>query len=283
MIAARPVLRPAGPEGDDAPDTPPGFFCEPLPDGRLSVPARLAGRADDARTVHDWLLHRVEPGRHPCVAARASFNTNGYRFGLYAPLGTPEATAGLAADLERFALGRPAADGARGEAAADRSDFASFIAVFDAPGSPVAPPPAAPGEDPELAFERGLWAQLRALHEADGEAWDPATSPDPTHKDFSFSFAGRSFYLIGMHPGASRPARRFPRPAIVFNLHAQFERLRELGKYEKMRDVIRARDTKQTGSVNPMVEDFGRRSEAVQYSGRVADAAWRCPFHAKTD
>ena len=219
------------------------------------------------------------------MAARASFNSGSYRFGLYGPIGSAAATRDLAADLERFALG----DGEDGEddgPAADASDYASFIAVFDAPGSAGdggAEIPAGPSEDPELSFERRLWTQLQRLHEADSRAWDPATSPDPAAKEFSFSFAGRSFYVIGMHPGASRPARRFPVPAVVFNLHAQFEALRESGRYEKMRDVIRDRDTKQAGSMNPMMADFGNRSEAVQYSGRHVEGAWKCPFHANAD
>ena len=45
-----------------------------------------------------------------------------------------------------------------------------------------------------------------------------------------------------------------------------------------MRDVIRARDERQTGSMNPMLADFGKRSEAIQYSGRAAGADWKCPF-----
>ncbi|MFH5806897.1 guanitoxin biosynthesis heme-dependent pre-guanitoxin N-hydroxylase GntA, partial [Alienimonas sp. DA493] len=250
---------------DAAPD-PPGFFCTPDGNGGAIVPRGRERRRADAERAHRWLLERVEPDRHPCVAARSAFNSDSYRFGLYPALASDAATAGVAADLERFALGVGEPDGA---AAADASDFATFIAVFDAPL------PAAADESREETFERLLWAQLQALHEADERSWDPATSPNPSHKDFSFSFAGRSFYIIGMHPDASRPARRFPRPALVFNLHAQFERLRATGSYEKMRDLIRERDTQQTGGMNPMLADFGQRSEAVQYSGRAVDGPWK--------
>ena len=262
------------PFGADTPDVdpaPPGFFCAPDDDGGLIIPPHRADRRATAERVHRWLLHRVEPDRHPCVAARSAFNSDSYRFGVYSALGSPEATAGLAADLERFALG---VGEANGEPAADLSDYATFVAVFDAPL------PRSRNDDAEVAFERALWEQLQALHDVDARGWDPRTSPDASHKDFSFSFAGRSFYIIGMHPDASRPARRFPRPALVFNLHAQFERLRETGSYEKMRDLIRERDTQQTGDMNPMLADFGKRSEAVQYSGRAVAGAWRCPFHA---
>ncbi len=249
----------------------PGFFCEPDSDGVVRLPKAREAQRVKAERVHRWLLDRVEPDRHPCVAARSAFNSGSYRFGVYDALGSERATAGLAADLKRFATGAGEADG---EAAADESDFATFIAVFEDPLEPVE------DESPEVTFEGRLWDQLQALHEVDGADWDPATSSDPDHQKFSFSFAGRSFYIIGMHPDASRPARRFPRPALVFNLHAQFERLRETGSYEKMRDVIRDRDTQQTGGMNPMLADFGKRSEAVQYSGRAVEGAWKCPFHA---
>lgn len=256
--------------GHAPPSDAPGFFCAPDGAGGVIVPPHRERRRAEAERAHGWLLERVEPDRHPCVAARSAFNSESYRFGLYPALASADATAGLAADLERFARGVGEADGT---AAADASDFATFVAIFDAPL------PAVADEAAEITFERELWTQLQALHEADAHGWDPATSPDPTHKDFSFSFAGRSFYIIGMHPDASRPARRFPRPALVFNLHAQFERLRETGSYEKMRDLIRERDTEQTGGMNPMLADFGKRSEAVQYSGRAVAGAWQCPFH----
>ena len=276
-FARKPSARKDVARKDIAEPSPPGFYCAPDGAGGLRLPPHREPRRADAERVHRWLLERVEPNRHPCVAARAAFNGESYRFGVYPALGTPAATAGLAADLEHFALGTGAlgAEDEHGEPAADASDFATFVAVFDAPLR------AAEGEDAEATFERRLWAQLQALHDVDPHGWDPATSPDPADKDFSFSFAGRSFYIIGMHPDAGRPARRFPRPALVFNLHAQFERLRASGNYEKMRDVIRARDERQTGSVNPMMADFGRRSEAVQYSGRAVEGAWECPFHAK--
>lgn len=256
---------------------PPGFFCEPRADGSLALPPHREARRGEADRVHALLRARVDPAQHPCVAARSAWNTGSYRFGLYAPLATPAATAGLAADLERFALGVGEEDG---EAAADASDFATFVAVFDGPADPG--PSAGDPRGAEERFERRLWAQLQALHEADGRGWDPDVSADPGDAAFSFSFAGRSFYLIGMHPHASRPARRLARPAVAFNLHAQFERLRGRGAYRKMRDLIRDRDRQQTGSVNPMLADFGDRSEAAQYSGRAVGADWACPFHAKS-
>jgi len=192
---------------------------------------------------------------YPCVMAKSALRRGAVSLHTYSALGAASADA-LAADLAEFARGPEPERGVR-----------SFVAVFggEAPAS-------------ERAFERALWGLLSALHARDGAAWDPAVSADPAHPEFSFSFAGRAFYVVGMHPRASRPARRLGRPAVVFNPHEQFERLRREGRYEKVRDLIRDRDRTLAGSVNPMLDDFGVRSEARQYAGRAVGPGWRCPF-----
>jgi FPC/CPF motif-containing protein YcgG len=152
----------------------------------------------------------------------------------------------------------------------DDSGFRSFIAAF-----PETPPLN------EEQFEKALWNRLNSLHERDDADWDESVSADPDDKNFSFSLCGKAFYIVGMHPGASRPARRLPYPALVFNLHEQFERLRADGRYHTMRQIIRRRDTALAGSINPMLLDFGTRSEAIQYSGRNIEGVWTCPFHKK--
>jgi FPC/CPF motif-containing protein YcgG len=83
---------------------------------------------------------------------------------------------------------------------------------------------------------------------------------------------------VGLHPGASRPARRFAKPALVFNTHDQFNRLRASGAYEKMRQIIIDRDVALAGSSNPMLSRHGDTSEARQYSGRAVTEDWKCPF-----
>jgi len=85
--------------------------------------------------------------------------------------------------------------------------------------------------------------------------------------------------VVGLHPRASRRARRFAAPALVFNLHDQFERLRADGRYETLRRTILARDLAFSGSLNPMLARFGEVSEARQYSGRAVEPGWSCPFH----
>jgi FPC/CPF motif-containing protein YcgG len=141
--------------------------------------------------------------------------------------------------------------------------FQSFAVVFEGPGALD-----------EEGFERHLWERVQSL--SDKDAWlghpvDERVASEPDSPHFSLSFAGEAFFVVGLHPHASRPARRFSSPALVFNLHAQFEELREAGRYEKLRSSILQRDEALAGSVNPMLARHGEVSEARQYSGRVVD------------
>jgi FPC/CPF motif-containing protein YcgG len=149
--------------------------------------------------------------------------------------------------------------------------FQSFVVLFEGPRCLT-----------EKEFEKHLWCRLQSLTDKDewhGQRPDGAVSADPTDSHFSLSFGGESFFVIGLHPGSSRPARRFCVPAIVFNLHDQFEQLRSTGLYDKLRSSILERDKALAGSVNPMLQVHGEGSEARQYSGRVVEDDWRCPFH----
>ena len=132
----------------------------------------------------------------------------------------------------------------------------------------------------ELDFERRLWRHLQGMHRCDrlDFEWAPGVSSDPQSPDFSFSIAGRAFFVVGLHPRASRLARRAPMPSIAFNFHSQFEQLRASGKFDKMQRVIRARDIALQGHTNPVLSPYGEASEARQYSGRDLGVAWACPF-----
>ena len=134
----------------------------------------------------------------------------------------------------------------------------------------------------EAQFEICLWDRLQSLTDKDnwhGQPHDARVSADPSNPHFSLSFGGEAFFAVGLHPKASRPARRFAYPAIVFNLHDQFEEMRKQNIYGKMKESILQRDEALAGSTNPMLQIFGESSEARQYSGRVVDEAWQCPYH----
>jgi FPC/CPF motif-containing protein YcgG len=141
---------------------------------------------------------------------------------------------------------------------------------------------AGPKQRSTRSFERLLWRQLEALHELDREQfeWNPAVSADPEDAQFSFSFGGGAYFVVGLSPANKRWARRFPWPTLVFNDHFQFERLRARQQYERLRDAIRERDGRLHGALSPLLEDHGvNHSEARQYSGRDSGEGWVCPAH----
>ncbi|HTY31686.1 guanitoxin biosynthesis heme-dependent pre-guanitoxin N-hydroxylase GntA [Mycobacterium sp.] len=209
--------------------------------------------------VHDHLREWVLGEGYPCVGARSAFNRRLYRFGLYPELGAGTVARALCHDLYEFAY----------EMGSLETVFVTFIAVFSRPKAMS-----------EVEFERLMWVQLQTMHDIDGKyfPWDPEVSCDPENERFSFSIGARAYFVVGMHHLASRKARQFPYATLVFNLHEQFERMRERGKFEMFRDMIRARDVAFSGSINPVLTNFGSSSEARQYSGRAVEDDWRCPF-----
>jgi hypothetical protein len=132
----------------------------------------------------------------------------------------------------------------------------------------------------EAEFETYLWQRLSAFHAVDREhfGWDPNVDSDPDSPHFSMSIAGKGFFVVGLHPNASRIARRFKYPTLVFNLHSQFEKLREEGRFESIRNKTIERDVALQGYPNPMLAKHGEGPGAAQYSGRRVEGGWKCPF-----
>lgn len=214
----------------------------------------------ETRRVHDAFREHVLAPDFACVGAMSAFRRGQYRFALYPEMTSHLATEGLAGDIAMFSKEQESLFG---------DSFTSFVACFRGPDA---------GD--EVEFEALLWQQLQQLHELDEHAWDPGVSSDPGDEDFSYSFAGHAFFVVGLHGRASRISRRFHWPALVFNPRRQFDRLRARGQYARMQQIIRTRDQAMQGSVNPMLSDFGRRSDARQYSGRAVGDDWSCPFRA---
>ncbi|MBV8364442.1 MAG: YqcI/YcgG family protein [Candidatus Eremiobacteraeota bacterium] len=212
-----------------------------------------------SRFVHDALRAFLLSDDYPCVGAMSVLRRGGYRFGTYPKIGSEAATHGLARDLCAFAM----------EVQPDEDAFASFIAVFDDVNSLD-----------ERAFEAALWSQLSSLRALDKRVfeYDPSVSSDPQSVRFAFSFAGTALFVVGLHPGSGRMSRRFAWPALVFNPHTQFRRLREAGRYSRFQQTVRKRDRNLQGTLNPNLSDFGHASEARQYAGRAVEEDWKCPF-----
>ncbi len=218
----------------------------------------------DDRVLDQDLIHQfkafIESDSFPCVGAKSALNRaqitllveDDMRHGP-----RPSTVSAIQAFSERYSRKSPL--------------FQSLAVLFREPRAST-----------EQSFERALWNYLQRVHDIDvrRHRWDPEVSCDPESPNFSFSVGERGYYVVGLHPGASRTARRFYRPALVFNLHDQFERLRSDGRYDPIRNTIVERDQKIEGSENPMLKKFGTGSEARQYSGRAVGDEWKCPFHA---
>jgi len=200
----------------------------------------------------------------PCVGAKSSLALGHLRVFEAGAIASSKHDLELRAKIIKF--GREVAGAAPG--------MDSFACLFSAGA-----------EMSEAVFEAAIWNRLQALHELDalhGSPWPEHVSRDPASPKFSMSVGGCPFFVVGLHPGAERPARRFARPAIIFNPHDQFEQLRADGRYANLQRIVRERELNFTGSINPMLADFGDRGEAVQYSGRRVGPNWRCPFKVLT-
>ncbi|MEJ7625637.1 MAG: guanitoxin biosynthesis heme-dependent pre-guanitoxin N-hydroxylase GntA [Ferruginibacter sp.] len=132
----------------------------------------------------------------------------------------------------------------------------------------------------EEVFENLFWQRLQSLSDLDARQFkcDPRINPEPHSPDYSFSLKEEAFFIIGLHAASSRAARQFKYPTLVFNPHNEFVKLRTNGGYERMKKIVRTRDISFSGSVNPMLDDFGKTSEVYQYSGKNYDQAWECPL-----
>jgi FPC/CPF motif-containing protein YcgG len=247
-------------------------FCDSLALANSSYTGIECGRLVDLSTnerppnltvfVHDALRALVLNDHFTCHGGKAAVRQQQYRFGLYDELVSAGAAAGLARDLTAFVAELPIHDGT----------FSTYLASF------VGPNPA-----DESAFEILLWRLLQQLDDLDAphHSWDPAVHTDPDSPDFAFSFAGTAFFVIGLHAGSSRAARRFAWPTLVFNPHRQFEELRHDGRYARFQEVIRRAEMDLQGSVNPMLGTHGAQSQAAQYSGRRVEDGWHCPFRSR--
>ena len=137
-----------------------------------------------------------------------------------------------------------------------------------------------PVEINETLFDTLLWQRLNSLASLDKQNYthDSRVDSDPNSPRYSFSLKEEAFFILGLHPGSSRRSRQFKYPALIFNPHAEFEKLRNSDRYSRMKEVVRKRDVEFSGSVNPMLADFGEASEVYQYSGIRYNTDWTCPL-----
>lgn len=215
-------------------------------------------KIDNTDENSEDLIRKFILDDHPCVMAQSLVADENLTISDYKNIQNHETPSRILEDLKTYLESIDEED----------KKFQTFIATFENDTY-----------SSEITFEKDLWELLKKLNTIDPEPWDKKTSADPSSSKFSFSLLSNSFYIVGMHPKSSRKARRAPFPMIVFNLHSQFDLLRDAGRYTRVRDIIRRRDKAFQGSINPMLEDFGTNSEARQYSGRKVSEHWKCPYN----
>jgi FPC/CPF motif-containing protein YcgG len=222
-------------------------------------------------TVKGWVLSEG----FPCNGAKSAFNTDSYRLGIYDSFNSGDVGL-LATDLKAY-IGEYAATpvvrskAKPGEWISLNRTFASFLACFK--------------EEPvcdESTFEDRLWAILENLRKIDNDAVPSGFSTDPSDSNFAFCFGGEGFFVAAFHPGSWRWSRRFIFPLLVFNMHKQFDGLKQSGKFAQLRDTIRKQDDALQGSTNTLAADFGQQSEAPQYGMRVVPPGWVPPGYSGT-
>lgn len=214
------------------------------------------------RELQELILNKT----YPCVAARSAMSRKHIPCYIADHLGCGKDDGHILQFLYRFILDFRTA----------KTNFHSAAVIFKSPETIT-----------EETFDTHLWQRLQSLSQQDALnfPYDQRVNPDPSAPDFSFSLGKEAFFIIGLHPASARRARQFKYPAIVFNPHVQFEEMRKSDRYQKMKTVVRKRDILYSGSVNPMLADFGEKSEVYQYSGREYDREWSCPLripHAET-
>lgn len=217
--------------------------------------------SDGADEMAECFREFVRDPSFPCVGAKSALSRDRMRIIVARDLSSAWDDLRILPELVKLAA----------DYAIEPALFQTLVVIFGGP------------EDlTEAEFESHLWNRVQSLTDKD-DLWfsqprDARVSDDPDDPHFSLSFGGEAFFVVGLHPGASRLARRFERPALVFNLHDQFEQLRARNQYEKLRGAILDRDIALAGSINPMLKRHGEGSEARQYSGRAVDDDWSCPY-----
>ncbi|WP_309762540.1 YqcI/YcgG family protein [Chryseobacterium sp. SORGH_AS_1175] len=132
----------------------------------------------------------IDDASFPCVAAKAALNRDQMKLFVAGHIACPKDDRQILEFIYDFVDSYRNAE----------NHFHTACVIF----------PDAGGID-EMMFERLLWMRLQALSDLDGEnyPYDQRVSPDPQSDQFSFSLKEEAFFVIGLNPASSRPARRF--------------------------------------------------------------------------
>ncbi|MGN9846588.1 guanitoxin biosynthesis heme-dependent pre-guanitoxin N-hydroxylase GntA [Nonomuraea sp. H19] len=235
----------------------------------MSRKERWTVPVQDKDPVPDNVKHLIEAqlralvldGPFPCLGARSAFRAGSYLFNVHSELGSPVSLRSLAADLRYFR-----------DVRRQMGDLYTYVASFLEPRM----------IRDEPSWDRLVWRVLQELHDLDDEPWDERYSTDPSRADFALSFAGLGQLVVTLYPGASRYARRFAWPTLIFNPpeqdRAKFPSDEEFLAFQ---DRIRLRDSRLQGSVNSSLPPTLDDPQAPGFSGAPIGPDWRCPLRVR--
>lgn len=213
----------------------------------------------------------------PCVAGRTVARTDQYAFCAYPDMTNPQLAEGIMHDMIQFQheFGIPDDPKPNGKR------FRSFVAAF-----------AEPHITSPLHGAEALYTLLGNMHDVNAQhyPWKEGFSNDMESSDFGYSAGESAFFIAFFHPEAHDAARRSDVTFVVFNSHAMLESLKDEGKFNKLRDIIRSRQD----SVHPYLGNHGEVKEWRQYAllspdveTEAAEQAIRqkvlgeCPFNVR--
>lgn len=228
--------------------------------GRLHSESGVEGPYFSERKLAEQELEKlISQKNYPCIAALQSFHRDDYMVGIYEKFGVGNSWWDLRNDLNFFLR----------DQLRSGSVYSTFWAIFSEQK-----------DVSEEVFEQQMWQELSFLTSKEDKNldWRPGTTQNPEDKDFCFQLFGEPFFVVGLHPSSSRKGRKFHRPALVFNVFRQFEKLMNDGHYDGMVKINRQRDERFQGEANPMVLEHGDNWETIQFSGKKNPGSWKCPF-----
>ena len=189
---------------------------------------------------------------HACIGARTLAQSGeGFYMAVYPDMKSVTAAVMFIQDLEQYYL--------HSDAHAD-SLIRTFAAIFI--NHPIYS---------QEQFADEYWDFAQILHDVDclSNPYDPTVSFDPYSADFELSLAGRAVFTTTLNPQSPRMFRNSSFPVWVMNQTAQFQQLRDEGRFEKWKDKIRKRDAlyDPSGESNPILADHGSMSAKDQLAG----------------
>jgi uncharacterized protein len=148
-------------------------------------------KLNDPHPLQDEMRHFIANPQFPCVGAKSAMARGKL---------TSVVARAITSAWDDLAVHRALMTFA-GEYRRDPALFQSFAVIFEGPRTLDEP-----------HFEQHLWRRVQSLSDKDqwlGQPYNDRVSPDPSNPHFALSFAGEAFFVVGLHPRASRKARRF--------------------------------------------------------------------------